>query len=145
MTGKKKAQGGIVFPIIGICSEIFLLKYFYEKSNFIFIFFLNLNQSYAFYCSEPYPPSAPSTIMKPTKPSKPFVPFCVNEIMGTHNCDSYTINSYNNDIDMYNSSLRSYKWDIQNYMQDLKDYVSEAEMYLNNVVEYAKCEANSLD
>lgn len=101
----------------------------------IFFFILLSGSSYAFYCSEPSPPN---TFLKPTKPTKPFVPSCVNEFMGTHTCDSWTISNYNSEVEMYNSNLQSYKYEVQNYISELQRYVEDAR-------EYANCEISNLN
>ena len=93
-----------------------------------------INSAYS-YCSAPMAPEPPGVYDKPTKPS---VPFCVNEIMNTHTCDDW-------EIDSYNSELSSYRSDIDFYVQKLKNYISEAEYFVNETVAYAKCEISTLD
>lgn len=101
---------------------------------FIFVIFLSITNAFS-YCSAPIAPQPPGVFSKPIKPT---VPFCVNEIMNTHTCDDWEINSYN-------SAVSSYRSDIDFYIQKLKNYISEAEYYLNETVAYAKCEIRTLN
>ena len=113
-----------------------VLKYVTMKRFLIFLIcgvFIS-NKLYAF-CSEPMTPSPPSSW---NKPSKPTVPFCVNEFSNTHNCDDWTIRSYNNDIE-------NYRREIQNYQSELQDYVNDANRFASQAYDYANCEIRSLD
>ena len=93
------------------------------RKNLCLFFFVNFftTDLYAF-CTAPSPP-----YFKPVKPS---IPFCVNQFTKTHNCDSWTINSYN-------SAIRNYNYEVDNYIEELNRYVRAAS-------DYAKCEASNL-
>ena len=86
-------------------------------------FLMSFSQNALAYC---YEPSAPYN-----KPQKPYVPYCVNEWAGTHSCDDWEINNYY-------AELESYNYEVQSYINQLNNYIEEA-------VEYAKCEAASLE
>ena len=74
------------------------------------------------FCSQPSPPMF--------KPTPPRVPFCVDTFSNTHTCDTWEINSYNNDVETYNR-------EVEDYIDNMQDYVDDA-------VAYAKCEISSL-
>ena len=111
-----------------------MVKYINNFLIFIITIFFSATNVFG-YCSEPIAPEPPGVY---TKPTKPLVPFCVNEIMKTHTCDDWTLNSYNSDVDMYNNQLRSYSYDVDDYIRKLQYYVNEAS-------EYANCEIRNLD
>ncbi len=91
--------------------------------NKLLIFLLLISGNAHSFCMKPSPPFS--------KPSKPSVPYCVNKYAGTHTCDDYTINSYNN-------SIRSYNYEVENYVNALQRYVNDASNYAN-------CEIRNLD
>lgn len=74
------------------------------------------------FCREPSPPMF--------KPEKPMAPYCVDTYTNTHDCEEYVIDSYYADLEDYN-------YEVEFYIRDLQAYVEDA-------VEYAECEINSL-
>lgn len=75
------------------------------------------------FCSEPSPPW--------TKPSPPSTPYCVNTWDNTHTCDDWQIDSYNREV--------------RTYRDDVAEYVAALQRYVDDAVDYAKCEINSLE
>jgi alpha-L-fucosidase len=85
------------------------------------------------YCSEPRAPD-----FYEHKPEPPSVPFCVNQYSNTNDCDEWTINSYNSDVEAYNSDLQRYQDSVERYVDELNSYLEEARRY-------AQCEIDALD
>ena len=98
--------------------------------------FLQINFSYAFYCVQPQSPNL--YMNQPIKPQKPFVPYCINEMMGTHTCDEWTISNYNSEVESYN-------YDLQNFYTDADNYVRELQNYLLTAQAYVECEIDILN
>mgnify|MGYP001230545823 CR=1 FL=1 len=106
-----------------------------RNTSHIIIFAFLCESALAFYCRTPNAPSPPSALFKPTKP---VTPYCVNELMSTHTCDSW-------EIDSYKTALRNYQNEVNDYIDELNDYIDEANDFVSNAVAYAKCEVNNLD
>jgi hypothetical protein len=100
-----------------------------------FISFIILPANVLAYCSDPTPPTPPSSYLRPTKPS---APYCVNSFSNTHTCSQYEIDSYNRDLEQYRS-------DIEDYIRKLKNYVSDAGDFASETVDYANCEIGNLN
>lgn len=110
------------------------MRYYKLSTVAITLLFISApaNASSGLYCSSPDAPD-----MHQTKPVEPIAPYCVNEIMGTHTCSEWEIESYNSEIARYNDELVYYRSAAQLYASELQDYVEDA-------VEYAECELGHL-
>lgn len=87
------------------------------------------------FCSPPDAPDSPPTYQRP---SKPITPYCVDTFRGTHACDDW-------EIDSYNDAVRQYKYELEEYIRRLNNFVMEAESFANEAVDYANCEIRNLD
>ena len=88
----------------------------------------------AAYCYPPDLPDSPSTGYRPYPPSPPY---CLDLFSGTHRCEDW-------EIDSYNDAIRQYKYELEGYIRKLKQYVSDAGEFANEALNYAECEISDL-
>ena len=86
-------------------------------------------------CYEPDPPDPPSTYNRP-EPPRP--PYCLDAFSGTHTCEDW-------EIDGYNDEFRQYKYELEAYREELRQYVSDAEDFAYDASDYAECEISDLE
>lgn len=96
---------------------------FHQSATLAAILVMGAAQPATAFCSDPSPPWS--------KPSPPTTPYCVNTWDNTHTCNDW-------EIDSYNRQVRAYRDEVEAYVAALQRYVDDA-------VEYAKCEINSLE
>ena len=89
----------------------------------------------AAFCSPPDPPDSPSTLYRP---DPPIPPYCLSPFTGTHTCEEW-------EIDSYNDAVRQYKYELEDYLGKLKQYASDAEEFADAALDYAKCEIRNLE
>jgi hypothetical protein len=79
----------------------------------------------SFYSNAPDPPYG-----------KPSAPFCLSgyKFSGTHECDSWEIDSYIDDINRY---IR----ELGNYVDEAVSFANEAASFANEAANYAECES----
>ena len=114
------------------------MKYLNLTVSFLVLFIIIVTgDSVSAFCNTPSmysdAPSPPSSYLRPS------VPFCLSSYSytRTHNCSSWEIDSYIDEVNEYIRKLNAFVDDVQSFANDAVDFANQAAVY-------AKCEADSV-